>query len=192
MIRKIKSSIQNKLYNKCIQKYSDEIRLQTDPYLIWINETESKRACDSSLSAEVVCIEDCGQDFKIDNNEYCVSCYKEELSNTHLEISYLRNNTFTKKILSPVAYLYLILKSNPKEISLNIKLYKALKDSKCFDIGFYLNKNKDLINSTWCKYFSPELHYVCNGFNEDRVFNKKNFNRNSKKELLDYLLTCDE
>lgn len=70
MIRKIKSSIQNKLYNKCIQKYSDEIRLQTDPYLIWINETESKRACDSSLSAEVVCIEDCGQDFKIDNNEY--------------------------------------------------------------------------------------------------------------------------
>ena len=127
---------------------------------------------------------------KIDNKEYCISCYKDEISNNHLEIKYLKNNTLTKKILSPVAYLYLILKSNPKEISLNIKLYQTLKDSKCFDIGFYLNNNEDLINSKWCKYFSPELHYVCRGFSENRLFNKKYFNRNSKKELLKYLLTC--
>ena len=129
---------------------------------------------------------------KIDSNKYCIDCFKDEISNNHLEIKYLKDNTITKKILSPVAYLYLILKSKPKELSLNINLYKALKDSKCFDIGFYLNKNRDLIDSKWCKYFSPELHYVCNGFNEERTFNKRYFNTNSKRELLEYLLTCED
>lgn len=129
---------------------------------------------------------------KLENKEYIISCYKEETSNNQLEIKYLKNNNITKKILTPIAYLYLVFKSKPKEISLNIKLYKVLKDSKFFDIGFYLNKNKDLINSNWYKYFSPELHYVCNGFNENRKLNKKDFNRNSKKELLEYLLNCDE
>ena len=129
---------------------------------------------------------------KLDSNKYCISCFKDEISNNHQEIQYLKNNTMLRKILSPAAYLYLILKSSPKEWSLNINLYKALKDSKCFDIGFYLNKNQDLIDSKWCKYFSPELHYVCKGFREDRLFNKKYFNTNSKKELLDYLLTCDK
>ena len=129
---------------------------------------------------------------KIDNNKYCIDCFKEEISNNHLEIKYLKNNTLIKKILSPLSYGYLILKSSPKELSVNIKLYKAIKNSKCFDIGFYLNQNKDLIESKWCKYFSPELHYVCNGFDEGRTFNKKYFNRDSKVDLLDYLLTCDK
>ena len=128
---------------------------------------------------------------KIDNQDYSINCFKEQISNKDVEINYLQNNTFTKKILNPFAFIYLIFKSNPKEISLNMRLYRALKDSKCFDIGFYLNKNKDLLGSKWCKYFSPELHYVCNGFDEERSFNKKHFNRNSKKELLDYLLSCD-
>ena len=122
------------------------------------------------------------------NNQ--LDSFKEEISNNQLEIKYLKNNSFTKRILNPIAYLYLILKSNPKEISLNLKLYRAIKDSECFDIGFYLNNNKDLIQSKWCKYFSPELHYVCKGFSEKRKFNKKYFNRNSKKELLDYILSC--
>ena len=65
-----------------------------------------------------------------------------------------------------------------------------MKDSKCFDVGYYLNKNNDLIESKWCKFFSPELHYVCVGFSEQRKFNKKYFNRNSKKELLVYLNDC--
>ena len=71
-------------------------------------------------------------------------------------------------------------------------MYKSLKNSKCFDIGFYLNNNPDLIESKWCKFFSPELHYVCKGFDEGRLFNKKYFNRNSKKELLKYILTCGD
>lgn len=127
---------------------------------------------------------------KLDNKNYCISCYKEEIDNNHVEIEYLKNDTLTKKLLSPFAYVYLIFKSKPGELSLNFKLYKAIKNSKCFDIGFYLNNNKDIQESKWCRYFSPELHYVCNGFNEERTFNKKYFNRNSKKELLDYILNC--
>lgn len=127
---------------------------------------------------------------KLDSKEYCISCYKEEIHNNHLEIDYLSKDTITKKIFSPISYLYLLFKSHPKELSLNFKLYRALKNSKCFDIGYYLNKNEDLIDSQWCKYFSPELHYVCNGFNEKRKFNKKYFNTHSKKELLEYIINC--
>lgn len=128
---------------------------------------------------------------KLENNEYCISCYKEEIKNNNLEIQYLKSSNFFKNLLSPLEYLVLIFKSSPKELSLNFKLYKALKSSKCFDIGYYLSNNEDVIASNWCRYFSPELHYVCNGFNEKRKFNKKYFNRNSKKELLDYILNCN-
>ena len=127
---------------------------------------------------------------KLDDKEYCISCYKEEIMNNHLEIQYLKKETFLRKLLNPFSYLYLILKSKPNELSLNLKLYKALKNSKCFDIGYYLNNNKDLLEGKWCNYFSPELHYVCNGFNEERRFNKKYFNRNSKEELLEYIINC--
>ena len=128
--------------------------------------------------------------YELDNNKYCISCFKEEISNNHLEIQYLKKDSLVRKFFSPISYLYLLLKSNPREFTLNLKLYKALKNSKCFDIGYYLNNNTDLLDSKWCKFFSPELHYVCNGFSENRKFNKKYFNRNSKKELLDYILNC--
>lgn len=127
---------------------------------------------------------------KLDSMEYCISCYQEEIANNHSEIEYLKRDSLIRKLFAPIAYVYLIFKSSPKELSLNFKLYNAMKNSKCFDIGFYLNNNKDIQESNWCKYFSPELHYVCNGFNENRNFNKKYFNRNSKKELLEYILNC--
>ena len=131
-----------------------------------------------------------GQLSKLDNNKYCISCYKEKINNNLLEIQYLKKDTLTRKLLNPLAYVYLIFKSKPKELSINFKLYRAMKNSKCFDIGYYLANNKDIQESKWCKYFSPELHYVCNGFGEKRKFNKKYFNRNSKKELLDYIINC--
>jgi len=130
------------------------------------------------------------QSAKLENKKYCISCFKKEIENNHIEIEYFKSNSLFKKFLNPFSYLFLIFKSDPKELSLNIKLYNALKNSKCFDIGFYLNNNEDIKESKWCKYFSPELHYVCNGFNEKRTFNKKYFNKNSKKELLDYILNC--
>ena len=81
--------------------------------------------------------------------------------------------------------MYIISKSKPSEIITNIKLYKSLKNSKCFDIGYYLTKYPDIAKSKWCKYFSPELHYVCEGFNEKRKFNKKFFKNHDKKELIE-------
>ena len=142
----------------------------------------------------------------IETNNYLITSLQEEILNNHLEIKYLKNKSFINVIFSPLSYVYLFFKSNPKEISLNIKLYRALKNSKYFDIGFYLIlpivlllifssidlfsvmlKKNDLVNSKLCKYFAPELHYVCHGFNEKRKFNKKYFNINSKKGLLEYL-----
>lgn len=131
------------------------------------------------------------QENKLNSKDYCISCYKEEINDKKLEIEYLNKKTFLKKIISPFSYLFLLLKSKPKELSINLKLLKALNNSKCFDIGHYLNNNKDLQKSKWIKYFSPELHYICKGFDENREFNKKYYNTNSKEELLDYLKLCE-
>ena len=128
---------------------------------------------------------------QLNSKEYCISCFKEEIANKKHEIDYLKNDSLLKRILSPLSYAYLLLKSDPKEISINYKLYKALKNSECFDIGYYLNNNEDIQKSKWIKYFSPELHYICNGFNENREFNKKYYNRKSKEALLNYLMTCE-
>ena len=127
----------------------------------------------------------------LDKDEYCLSCFKDEINNNHLEIQYLKNSSLAKKFFSPLSYIYLLFKSKPKELFLNFKLYRALKNSKCFNIGHYLRNNEDIQDSGWCKYFSPELHYVCCGFDEERSFNKKYFNKNSKRELLDYILKCN-
>ena len=128
---------------------------------------------------------------QLDTERYCITCYKEEIKNNQAEIEYLKRNSLIKKILSPIGYLYILIKSNPKEWSVNFKLYKQLKKSKCFDIGYYLNNNTDILESKWSKYFSPELHYICNGFKEGRRFNKKYYSRQSKKKLLDNLSRYD-
>ncbi len=125
---------------------------------------------------------------KFDSIEYGINCINDELENNRFEIQYLENNTFIRKLLNPLSYGYLIVKSSPKELSINLKLYRAIKNSKSFDVGFYLKNNKDIQNSKWCKYFSPQLHYVCNGFKEKRVFSKKHFNTNSKEGLLEDIL----
>ena len=157
------------------------------------NQVESfkKQLNDKELLLNSIKREYINQLSKIDTKEYCITCFKEELDNNRLEIQYLKNESLTKKFLSPFAYLYLIFKSKPKEFHLNYKLYNAIKNSDCFDIGYYLNNNKDILDSKWCKYFSPELHFVCNGFNEERKFNKKYYNLNSKEEFLKYLQNCD-
>ena len=111
--------------------------------------------------------------------------FKQYLLNRSLENEYIRNNDkITKKIISPLSYLYLITKSKFSEIGINIKLYRALKGSNSFDIGYYFNKYPDIPKSKWCKYFTPQLHYVCKGFAEKRTFSDKNYSYNNKSELL--------
>ena len=128
------------------------------------------------------------QSRKIDFYEYCLNFYEEKTYNNEVEINYLKNsNKLSKKILEPFAYLLIFSKSNPRELGRNIRLYKALKNSNFFDIGYYLNKYSDIPESKWCKYFSPELHYVCKGFNENRKINKKDFHSKNKNELLKYI-----
>ena len=121
---------------------------------------------------------------KSEREKYCIRCFKEEINNNKAEISYLKNSSLTKKILSPLSYPYLIINSKPEELITNLKLYKSLKKSECFDVGYYINKYPDIPKSKWYKYFSPELHYVCKGFDEKREINKKYFNKNNKKALL--------
>lgn len=127
---------------------------------------------------------------KLQSKDYCITCLRNEVDNKNYEIDYLKKNNFVKTILSPLSYIYLIFKSKPKELKINIKLLKALKDSKCFDIGYYLNNNEEVKNSRLCKYFSPELHYLIYGFENENKFNKKYFNRKSKHELLNYIQYC--
>ena len=171
--------------NNQIKKNIEEINYKEDCILIKEKELEDNEKTLNLIKKQYVT-----KLSELDTKEYCISCYEDEIINNNLEIQYLKKDTLTRKIFSPLAYLYLILKSDTKDLSLNFKLYKAMKNSKCFDIGFYLANNKDIRESKWCKYFSPELHYVCNGFDENRKFNKKYFNRNSKKELLDYIINC--
>lgn len=125
---------------------------------------------------------------KLDNTEYNLMCFKEKICNKDVEIEYLKNNNLRKKFFIPISYVYIIFNSNFREIGTNIKLYNILKNNECFDIGYYLNKYPDLKKSKWCKYFSPELHYVCKGFNENRKINKKDLKHNSKKELIDNII----
>ena len=109
----------------------------------------------------------------------------EELKNKDAEIYYLKNDKFIKILLKPIAYLFIISNSNLNELKINLKLYKLLKSTEFFDIGYYLNKYPDLLKSKWCKYFSPQLHYICKGFDENRKFNIDDYNNNSRKELFE-------
>ena len=128
---------------------------------------------------------------KLDAYKYCVHFYDEEIKCNRLEVEYSKNNPTVKKILSPFAYVYMMLKSG-RELSLNFKLYRALKNSDCFNVGHYLHYNKDLQESFWSKYFSLELHYVCKGFKEGRKFDKRSSKRNSKKDILESILAFDK
>ena len=101
---------------------------------------------------------------------------------------FLKHKTAIKMLKATNEALSFTLIWNPKELFLNYKLYNVLKNSECFDIGFYLNNNIDLQEGKWFEYLPLELHYVCNGFNEKRSFNKKFYNKKTKKELLEYLL----
>lgn len=125
---------------------------------------------------------------KFEENEYYIDNLKKEILINNLEISYHKKNNITKTIFAPLTILVLFFKSNISELYLNLKLYKIIKDNKHFNIGYYLNNNKDLIESIWCKYFSPELHFVCKGFDEKRTFSKEHLNINSKRDLLKYMM----
>ena len=70
MIGKIKTAIQDKLYQNCIEEYREELRYQEDPYLVWIRETEQLKEKEGAQeesypSLLVVYMEQCGKDFQL-------------------------------------------------------------------------------------------------------------------------------
>lgn len=69
MINKVKAKIQGNLNQKCLMEYQDELRCQSNPYLMWINETEKKGNVEKEEmeypSLSVVYIEDCQETFSI-------------------------------------------------------------------------------------------------------------------------------
>ena len=111
----------------------------------------------------------------------------QKISNKDVEISYLKNGAFLRMFLSPLAYFILIFKSGSKNILTNIKLYRKLKNSEYFDVGYYLNEYSDISTNKWYKYFSPELHYVCAGLEEGRRCRKFCVNK-STEDLLNEIM----
>ena len=179
--------------NEQIEKYNEEINFLRESFI-------NKNKQINELIEKIKIYEKTEQNLKLykenyskiihesKDNRYFVNYYKQENENKQTEIRYIKKNPLIKKILNPFSYIFLIIKSKSNEISLNLKLYKVMKNSNHFDIGFYLNKNNDLKDSKWEKYLPLELHYICYGFNEKRKFNEENTDLNSKKELLNYLL----
>lgn len=126
------------------------------------------------------------QNNKLISSNYCheqaLKAYKKE--NIYLKKKYTKQS----KISILQDYFYIIVKSKRNEIILNLKLYNALRKSDCFNLGYYLNKYPEIIENNICKKYSPELHYVCHGFDEGKMFNPKCCDFISKKILLKNLI----
>lgn len=69
MLGKIKKAIQDKLCKECIIEYEDALKCQTDPYLMWIRETElltQKEGVEESYpDISVVYMQQCGEKFNL-------------------------------------------------------------------------------------------------------------------------------
>lgn len=107
-----------------------------------------------------------------------------------LSINFLKSSKFRfiKIILS---YLYIISKFKfDHDLKLNLKLFSLMNSVNWFNIGFYLENNKDIHNSKWLKILTPEVHYICKGYYEERLPNP-DFNKKLKKEDIIKILMGD-
>lgn len=83
MLSRIKTAIQGRLYDKCIEEYERQLRCYTDPYLIWIRENEQDGKAEDREEQEpelgVVYMEDCGRSFSVSelDKEYLLFVSKE-------------------------------------------------------------------------------------------------------------------
>lgn len=71
MIKKMKSVIQNRLYEECIEEYNTSLAQQKDCYAAWISETEGDIPKEEEYpSLGVVFMENCGQKFSLTELEH--------------------------------------------------------------------------------------------------------------------------
>ena len=112
----------------------------------------------------------------------------DKLKDDDTTIEYYKlKGSFKKKVLLWIPYVYILLKSGGlSNIVLNIRLYRALQNNSWFNIGYYLNNNRDLTRRKWCKLLTPETHYVCNGIDESRKPNPT-YKGKSRKDVLSKL-----
>lgn len=104
MFGKIKGVLQDKLYKKCKEDYENELRYQTDPYLLWIQENEKASDMgdeESYPSLGVIYMENCGRNFSISdynkdfllfvsgNGRIAVNAFREIMQyfDTHPEVN---------------------------------------------------------------------------------------------------------
>ena len=88
-----------------------------------------------------------------------------------------------ERLISTFPSLCIILKRNDdslKNAIINVNGYKAIKDNKFFDVGYYLRKYPDVRRSGK----DPLLHYIIHGFKEGRTpyffFDFKNYLSNDE------------
>ncbi|OED29884.1 hypothetical protein [Methanosphaera sp. WGK6] len=93
---------------------------------------------------------------------------EDQLAYNKISMDYYQlKTTLKKKLTQPLPYIYIILKSR-KNTTTNIKLHRKIQKNRWLDIGYYLSKNKDLKRDKWCKWLTPETHYICYGIDEKR------------------------
>ncbi|WP_346661433.1 glycosyltransferase [uncultured Methanobrevibacter sp.] len=122
------------------------------------------------------------QEKMIQDKDFQMKRLEIKLNNNKIENEYIKESGLIKHIIYPLSYIYLIYKCKLFEIIINIKLFRILNITPYFDVGFYFARYPEIKETFCCKYFSPQLHYVCFGFNENKIFNP-NINCNTKTEL---------
>lgn len=112
------------------------------------------------------------------------------LDEKDLSIEYYSNlSSFNKLFNGFNSRIYIILKSiaSHENIGTNLSLYKLLKSSDFFDVGFYL-KHKNLKGTRFYSTLNPIVHYLFFGMGENVSFNRTlKFEFSDKKELLKIL-----
>lgn len=117
----------------------------------------------------------------IQNKQHIIEIQQKRNKNQQTTIQYYQQKHGLKQKILP--YIYILLKSKQKTTS--IKLYKKLKNNTYFNIGYYLNKNKDINNKKWTQKLTPLTHYITYGINEKRKPNpQQKTTPENKKTLL--------
>lgn len=119
-----------------------------------------------------------------DDSKHVLQSLKEDKTKCQY---FLLKSKPSLKLLSFLPYFYIIKKSLFSNLILNIRFYRAVKNSGWFNIGFYLKNNPDVYRSDFIKYLDPIVHYIYNGFEENRypnIFFKESLTDENKRRII--------
>ena len=179
-----------------LEKIHDNDKLLEDYKIDYLSEEDQIQANDKKIADYQVELDKLNR--KIIEEDTQFKEYKQESTNKYNELKekliirnkvtleyYKLKGSLKKKLILWIPYVYILLKTRPfNETFINIRLYRALQDSEWFNVGFYLVVYHELSRKKWCKFLTPETHYVCYGFNEKKLPHEDYTCVDSKKELL--------